>query len=94
MYGGKIVELAKSEDIYNTPKHPYTKRLLAATPRLKKTVDRLEFIEGTPPNLLNTARGCMFYDRCKERIDKCKDEEPLLKDIGNKHLCACHLADN
>lgn len=94
MYGGKIAELAKSEDIYNNPKHPYIKRLLAATPRLKKTVDKLEFIEGTPPNLLNTARGCMFYDRCKERIDKCKDEEPLLKDIGNKHLCACHLVDN
>ena len=94
MYGGKIAELAKSEDIYNNPKHPYTKRLLAATPRLKKTVDKLEFIEGTPPDLLNHPKGCMFYDRCKDRIDKCKDEEPLLKDIRNKHLCACHLIDN
>ena len=91
MYGGKIVELAKSEDIYNNPKHPYTKRLLRATPRLKKTVDKLEFIEGTPPDLLNTAKGCMFYNRCKERIDKCKDEEPMLTTIANDHLCACHL---
>ena len=91
MYGGKIAELAKSEDIYNNPKHPYTKRLLAATPRLKKTVDKLEFIEGTPPDLLNPPKGCMFYDRCKERIDKCKDEKPILKNIKKSHICACHL---
>ena len=91
MYGGKILELASNEDIYTNAKHPYTKRLLAATPRLNKAVSKLEFIEGTPPDLLNPPTGCMFYDRCKERIDKCKNEEPILKDIGNGHLCACHL---
>ena len=91
MYAGKISELAYNEDIYKNAKHPYTKRLLAATPRLNKAVGRLEFIEGTPPDLLNPPKGCMFYDRCKERIDKCRNEEPLLKDIGNSHLCACHL---
>ena len=91
MYGGKILELASNEDIYKNAKHPYTKRLLAATPRLNKAVSKLEFIEGTPPDLLNPPTGCMFYDRCKERIDKCKNEEPILKDIGNGHLCACHL---
>ncbi|WP_300752108.1 ABC transporter ATP-binding protein [uncultured Brachyspira sp.] len=91
MYGGKIAELASNEDIYTNAKHPYTKRLLKATPRLNKAVSKLEFIEGTPPDLLNPPKGCMFYDRCKERIDKCKDEEPILKDTGNGHLCACHL---
>ena len=91
MYGGKIAELASNEDIYTKAKHPYTKRLLAATPRLNKAVSKLEFIEGTPPDLLNPPKGCMFYDRCKERIDRCKDEEPILKDTGNGHLCACHL---
>lgn len=91
MYGGKIAELAVNEDIYKNAKHPYTKRLLAATPRLNKAVSKLEFIEGTPPDLLNPPKGCMFYDRCKERIDKCQNEEPILKDIGNEHLCACHL---
>ena len=94
MYGGKILELASNEDIYKNAKHPYTKRLLAATPRLNKAVNKLEFIEGTPPDLLNPPIGCMFYDRCKERIDKCKNEEPMLKDIGNGHLCACHLINN
>ena len=94
MYGGKILELASNEDIYKNAKHPYTKRLLAATPRLNKAVSKLEFIEGTPPDLLNPPTGCMFYDRCKERIDKCKNEEPILKDIENSHLCACHLINN
>ena len=91
MFAGKISELAGNEDIYTKAKHPYTKRLLAATPRLNKAVSRLEFIEGTPPDLVNPPSGCMFYDRCKERIDICKKEEPLLKDTGNGHLCACHL---
>ena len=91
MYGGKIAELASNEDIYTNAKHPYTKRLLKATPRLNKAVSKLEFIEGTPPDLLNPPKGCMFYDRCKERIDKCKYEEPILKDTGSGHLCACHL---
>ena len=93
MYGGKIAELASNEDIYKNAEHPYTKRLLAATPRLNKAVSKLEFIEGTPPDLLNPPKGCMFYDRCKDRIDKCKDDEPILKDIGNGHLCACHLVN-
>lgn len=91
MYGGKIVEIASNENIYKNAKHPYTKRLLAATPKLNNVVSKLEFIEGTPPDLLNITKGCMFYDRCKEKIQKCKNEEPLLKDIGNEHLCACHL---
>ena len=94
MYGGKIAELASNEDIYTKAKHPYTRRLLAATPRLNKAVSKLEFIEGTPPDLLNPPKGCMFYGRCKERIDRCKDEEPILKDIGNGHLCACHLINS
>lgn len=94
MYGGKISEIASNEDIYKNAKHPYTKRLLAATPRLNRAVNKLEFIEGIPPDLLNPPKGCMFYDRCKDRIDKCKNEEPILKDIGNNHLCACHLIDN
>ncbi|OEJ13792.1 dipeptide/oligopeptide/nickel ABC transporter ATP-binding protein [Brachyspira hampsonii] len=93
MYGGKILELADNKEIYENSKHPYTKRLLKATPRLNKAVSKLEFIEGTPPDLLNPPKGCMFYDRCKERIDECKNDEPILKDLGNGHLCACHLVN-
>lgn len=93
MYGGKIAEISSNEEIYKKPLHPYTKRLLAATPRLNNSVNRLEFIEGVPPDLLNPPEGCMFYDRCKERIDKCKNEEPEIKNVGNEHYCACHLID-
>lgn len=93
MYGGKIAEISSNEEIYKKPLHPYMKRLLAATPRLNNSVNRLEFIEGVPPDLLNPPEGCMFYDRCKERIDKCKNEEPEIKNVGNEHYCACHLID-
>ena len=93
MYGGKIAEIVNNEDIYKNAKHPYTKRLLASTPRLNKSVGKLEFIEGVPPDLLKSHEGCMFYERCKERIEKCKTEEPKIKEIGNGHYCACHLVD-
>lgn len=93
MYGGKIAEISSNEEIYKKPLHPYTKRLLAATPRLNNSVNKLEFIEGVPPDLLNPPEGCMFYDRCKERIDKCKNKEPEIKNVGNEHYCACHLID-
>lgn len=91
MYGGKIMELADNKDIYQKPLHPYTKRLLAATPRLNKSVGKLDFIEGVPPDLLNPPTGCLFYERCKERIEKCKYEEPEIKEISKGHYCACHL---
>ena len=91
MYGGKIMELADNKDIYQKPLHPYTKRLLAATPRLNKSVRKLDFIEGVPPDLLKSHEGCMFYERCKERIEKCKMEEPKIKEIVSGHFCACHL---
>ena len=93
MYGGKIMELADNKDIYQKPLHPYTKRLLAATPRLNKSVGKLDFIEGVPPDLLNLPAGCLFYERCKERIEKCKDEEPEIKEISKGHYCACHLVN-
>ncbi|TXJ59954.1 ABC transporter ATP-binding protein [Brachyspira aalborgi] len=93
MYGGKIMELADNKDIYQKPLHPYTKRLLAATPRLNKSVEKLDFIEGVPPDLLNPPTGCLFYERCKERIEKCKDEEPEIKEISKGHYCACHLVN-
>ena len=93
MYGGKIMELADNKDIYQKPLHPYTKRLLAATQRLNKSVGKLDFIEGVPPDLLNPPTGCLFYERCKERIEKCKDEEPEIKEISKGHYCACHLVN-
>ena len=91
MYGGKIMEIGLNEQIYgrNEGIHPYTEKLLKATPLLHHKVDELSFIPGTPPDLLNPPKGCRFYDRCHVRIDKCKDQEPPIKEVEKNHYIAC-----
>lgn len=89
---GEIVELANNNIIYGgNAKHPYTEKLLASTPKLESRNDALEFIEGTPPDLLSNIECCRFYERCHKRIDKCKTEKPTIKEIGKNHFCMCHL---
>ena len=93
MYAGKIVEIGSNENIYGSvgAKHPYTQKLLKATPSISKTVEQLEFIEGTPPDLVGDFVGCRFYDRCEKRIDICEANDPLFKEMSDGHFCACHL---
>jgi peptide/nickel transport system ATP-binding protein len=91
MYAGKIIEIGDSEKIYYEPAHPYTQKLLAAIPRLHEDVDRLEFIPGQPPNLINPPRGCRFHPRCPYAMDVCREEEPELKEIDRDHYAACWL---
>jgi peptide/nickel transport system ATP-binding protein len=71
------------------PNHPYTRRLLAATPRLHEKVSELAFIPGTPPDLLDPPAGCRFNLRCDLAFDRCRREEPPLRDIGPGHCAAC-----
>lgn len=92
MYAGKIAEIGTNEQIYgedNSKSHPYTQRLLKATPRLHEDVDELSFIPGTPPDLLDPPKGCRFHLRCPEVMDRCKVEEPPLKEIDKDHQVAC-----
>ena len=91
MYAGKIAEIGTNQQIYGEqgPMHPYTKRLLAATPRLHEEVEELAFIPGTPPDLLDPPTGCRFHLRCNEAIEKCKTEEPPLELIEEDHYVAC-----
>jgi len=91
MYAGKIVELGPSEKIYYEPAHPYTQKLLAAIPRLHEDVEKLEFIPGTPPNLINPPAGCRFHPRCPYAMDVCKREVPELKEVDKGHYVACWL---
>jgi peptide/nickel transport system ATP-binding protein len=91
MYAGKIVEIGDSEKIYYEPAHPYTQKLLASIPRLHEDVDRLEFIPGQPPNLLNPPKGCRFHPRCSYAMDICREQEPELKEIDKDHYAACWL---
>ncbi len=91
MYAGKVAEIGTNQQIYGSqgPAHPYTRRLLAATPKLHEKVENLAFIPGTPPNLLNPPTGCRFHLRCSEVMDKCRVEEPVLQEIEPGHKVAC-----
>lgn len=96
MYAGHIAELAWNEQIYGEkgPMHPYTQRLLGATPLLRKKIDELAYIPGTPPNLLNPPVGCRFAPRCHCKIDKCEVEKPPLEEIEKGHFVACWRCKN
>ena len=90
MYGGFVAECAPVEQLYADPRHPYTRGLLGALPRLDRRNGRkLESIEGTPPNLLNEPKHCQFVWRCKYAFDRCRQEIPPLYNIGPEHTCAC-----
>lgn len=91
MYAGKIAELGTNKQIYGKqgPAHPYTEKLLAATPLLKKKVDTLSFIPGAPPDLIHPPKGCRFHPRCHVVMDKCREEEPPLLEIEPGHMVAC-----
>lgn len=91
MYAGKVCEVGTNEQIYGKqgPMHPYTKKLLVATPKLHEKVDKLAFIPGTPPDLLMPPPGCRFHPRCSEAMEKCSVEQPPLREVGPEHKVAC-----
>jgi len=90
MYAGKIVESGSAREIYGRPRHPYTLGLLRSVPRLDEARrDKLVPIEGVPPDLANIPPGCSFYPRCSYRIDRCRQEEPPLMLVDEKHYAAC-----
>jgi len=96
LYMGNIVELAKSEDIYNHPRHPYTQALISAVPipdpKIEKSKD-LILIEGDLPSPINPPSGCVFRTRCKKAQDICSQEKPELKKAASSHEVACHFHD-
>lgn len=91
MYAGRIVEQAPVGELYANPKHPYTLGLLKSIPRLDESrKEKLEPIEGLPPDLVNYPVGCPFAPRCPYVIQKCLEERPPLSPtISTKHLSAC-----
>ena len=96
MYGGKIQEVGTVEQIFDEPKHPYTKGLLASLPATsdkKQKQKRLYTIPGNVPSILEMPAGCRFCTRCAEVIDRCKIEEPPLHDLGNGQRVRCHLLE-
>ncbi|MBO4527976.1 MAG: dipeptide ABC transporter ATP-binding protein [Victivallales bacterium] len=92
MYLGRIVEEGEAADVLQSPKHPYTKALMAAAPRVeadgKRTVLRLA---GEVPSALNPPKGCHFHPRCLHCMEKCRLETPPVKELPNGQRVCCWL---
>jgi oligopeptide/dipeptide ABC transporter ATP-binding protein len=92
MYLGKIVELAPAEDIFSSPLHPYTQALFGAVPLPDVDNPReLTVLEGNVPSPINPPSGCRFHTRCPLAEEICTQQEPLLRQIRNNRIVACHL---
>ena len=93
MYAGKIIETGTVDDIFNHPRHHYTRGLLNSVPHFEtgKRRTRLETIPGIVPNLLHLKTGCRFQDRCGAVQAKCKESEPALTDFSATHRAACYF---
>ena len=92
MYAGKIVEYAGVQDIFNTPRHPYTQGLLKSIPKLTEFRDRLAVIPGMVPNPLAFPQGCKFHPRCSRVIGECRKAEPDLRELVPDHWVRCFRA--
>jgi oligopeptide/dipeptide ABC transporter ATP-binding protein len=91
MYFGRVVEQAPAHELYEAPRHPYTKALLAATPTIRPGTARAPALAGEPPSQTTPPGGCPFHPRCPEAIAECEHQEPALLQIGEGHRVACHL---
>ncbi len=90
MYAGRIVESARTEDLFAGPRHPYTEALLGAIPQMDTARDRdLYSIPGLPPDLANPPAGCRFAPRCRYATAVCEDSDPVLGGDDPPHAYAC-----
>jgi peptide/nickel transport system ATP-binding protein len=89
VYAGKIVETGDVFTMFRNPHHPYTIGLIKAVPTLATDRSELASIPGSPPDLIELPSGCKFHPRCPLAIEKCREEEPELLDVGPGHSAAC-----
>jgi oligopeptide transport system ATP-binding protein len=91
-YAGQIIEEGLSDDIFYTPKHPYTWGLLKSMPRINaENKENLVNIEGVPPDLFAPPEGCAFAVRCDYAMNLCVEKEPPMLDMGQGHCAKCWL---
>ncbi len=91
MYAGALVEEAGVEEIFATPKHPYTEGLWGAIPRIDEEKEALAVIPGMVPDLSNPPAGCRFHPRCSHRFEPCDRSIPPLVPVSSGHRVACFL---
>ena len=90
MYAGRVVEFGTAEQIFETPRHPYTRGLIKSVPRLdRRNRDRLFSIPGQPPNVIDLPPCCPFFPRCPEVTERCKNAYPDKVDFGDGHCSSC-----
>ena len=96
MYAGSIVEIGPTSEVFNSPKHSYTKALLDSTPSIKGEKKKLKSLDGEPPSLINKIEGCSFAPRCPNRNISCKPERDMkLIEVGDDHFVdSCSLGEN
>ena len=99
MYLGNIVEIAKSDELYSRPLHPYTVSLLSSVPipdpdraAQRRTISPALALKGEIPSAINPPSGCKFHTRCPNEKPECRSLSPKLEDKGSGHFCACPFA--
>jgi peptide/nickel transport system ATP-binding protein len=92
MYGGTIVEMGDIYEMFEFPGHPYTKMLIQAAPSLTGDLKERVAIPGTPPDLMEKRKGCIFGKRCPLCDEECRQTEPEAVTVSEGHTVACHKA--
>jgi peptide/nickel transport system ATP-binding protein/oligopeptide transport system ATP-binding protein len=94
MYLGKIVELTDKRSLFRDPQHPYTEALLSAVPVPDPRAQKKRIIlQGDVPSPITPPPGCRFHTRCPYAEERCRREEPAMKEVRPGHFVACHLRD-
>ena len=90
---GKIVEMAETEELFLSPKHPYTEALMSSVPKADPRFKSERIIlSGEVADPGNPPPGCIFHPRCRYAQDVCESEEPHLEEISDGHFASCHFA--
>ena len=92
MYLGKIVEEGRAEEVFETPRHPYTIALISAIPTIEEKKEERILLSGNMPSPLSPPAGCPFHTRCFMAQEICKRVPAPLQEVEKGHVCACHFA--
>lgn len=89
MYAGQLIEFADVASFFEEALHPYAEALLHSVPNIQLSDQKLKYISGMPPDLINPPRGCRFHPRCPYAKSICRDEEPLSIEVKPRHMVKC-----